>query len=306
MTGLLRSRLATGTRRDERPRRHVERRVDLGEARAVVALAEVADLEGHRREEAVGAPDAAGQVLLEEARGRVGLCGHDADCTPNGLSSVYAPISGQVRRFAARRPSWLTRTPPPPKAGTDDGRHDPLEHPPHRLGTADGAPPLLAGAVVALAAGGEARDRQVADGHPEARRRVRPRRRRPPRPRTRRRLRRRPGHLLRPGVRVGQQDALGRAMFVNTFQGDQGVLVAGALRLRGGTITLAGALVNGAGSLAVTGGTGAYAGARGGFSAEHVRRSPSSARTAPRATARRSRSRADGARALGPGVTPSA
>ncbi len=56
---------------------------------------------------------------------------------------------------------------------------------------------------------------------------------------------------------------LGRAMFLNTFQDDQGVLVAGALRLRDGTITLAGARVNGAGSLAVTGGTGAYAGARG-------------------------------------------
>jgi hypothetical protein len=56
---------------------------------------------------------------------------------------------------------------------------------------------------------------------------------------------------------------LGRAMFLSTFQADQGALVAGALRLRSGTITLAGARVNGAGSLAVTGGTGTYAGARG-------------------------------------------
>jgi len=56
---------------------------------------------------------------------------------------------------------------------------------------------------------------------------------------------------------------LGRAMFLNTFQEDTGVLVSGALRLRDGTITLAGARVNGAGNLAVTGGTGAYAGARG-------------------------------------------
>ena len=59
---------------------------------------------------------------------------------------------------------------------------------------------------------------------------------------------------------------LGRALFLNTFQDDQGVLVAGALRLRDGTITLAGARVNGAGSLAVTGGTGAYAAARGSYS----------------------------------------
>ena len=58
----------------------------------------------------------------------------------------------------------------------------------------------------------------------------------------------------------------GRAMFLNTFQQDQGVLVAGALRLNDGTITLAGARVNGAGSLAVTGGTGAYAGASGTYS----------------------------------------
>ncbi len=58
----------------------------------------------------------------------------------------------------------------------------------------------------------------------------------------------------------------GRAMFLNTFQDGQGVLVAGALRLNDGTITLAGARVNGAGSLAVTGGTGAYAGARGTYS----------------------------------------
>ena len=56
---------------------------------------------------------------------------------------------------------------------------------------------------------------------------------------------------------------LGRAMFLNTFQEDSGVLVTGALRLRNGTITLAGARVNGAGVLAVTGGTGAYAGAGG-------------------------------------------
>jgi len=59
---------------------------------------------------------------------------------------------------------------------------------------------------------------------------------------------------------------LGRGLFLNTFQGGQGVLVSGALRLRNGTITLAGALANGAGSLAVTGGTGAYAGARGTYS----------------------------------------
>ena len=63
---------------------------------------------------------------------------------------------------------------------------------------------------------------------------------------------------------------LGRAMFLNTFQGDQGVLVAGALRLRGGTIALAGAYVNGAGNLAVTGGTGAYAGARGTYAQNNV------------------------------------
>lgn len=56
---------------------------------------------------------------------------------------------------------------------------------------------------------------------------------------------------------------VGRAMFLNTFQPEQGVLVNGALRLRDGTLTLAGALVNGAGTLAVTGGTGAYTGARG-------------------------------------------
>ena len=61
----------------------------------------------------------------------------------------------------------------------------------------------------------------------------------------------------------------GRAMTLNTFQQDQGVLVAGALRLNDGTITLAGARVNGAGSLAVTGGTGAYAGARGTYSEEN-------------------------------------
>jgi hypothetical protein len=60
----------------------------------------------------------------------------------------------------------------------------------------------------------------------------------------------------------------GRAMFLNTFQQGQGVLVAGALRLNDGTITLAGARVNGAGSLAVTGGTGAYAGARGTYAEE--------------------------------------
>ncbi len=58
----------------------------------------------------------------------------------------------------------------------------------------------------------------------------------------------------------------GPAMFHNTFQQDQGGLVAGALRLADGTITLAGARVNGAGSLAVTGGTGAYAGASGTYS----------------------------------------
>jgi hypothetical protein len=45
-------------------------------------------------------------------------------------------------------------------------------------------------------------------------------------------------------------------MFLNTFQQDQGALVAGALRLRDGALTLAGARVDGAGSLAVTGGTG--------------------------------------------------
>jgi len=56
---------------------------------------------------------------------------------------------------------------------------------------------------------------------------------------------------------------LGRAIFLNTFQDRQGVLVAGAVRLRNGSITLAGVHVNGAGGLAVTGGTGAYAGARG-------------------------------------------
>ena len=66
-----------------------------------------------------------------------------------------------------------------------------------------------------------------------------------------------------PVFAANNRTRLGRAMMLNTFQGDQGVLVAGALRLRSGTITLAGAHVNGAGNLAVTGGTGAYAGARG-------------------------------------------
>lgn len=63
---------------------------------------------------------------------------------------------------------------------------------------------------------------------------------------------------------------LGRAMFLHTFQRDQGVLVAGALRLRRGTIALAGARVDGAGTLAVTGGTGAYAGARGTYAQSNV------------------------------------
>jgi hypothetical protein len=62
---------------------------------------------------------------------------------------------------------------------------------------------------------------------------------------------------------AANRSRIGRAMFLNTFQEAQGVLVAGALRLKDGTITLAGARVNGAGSLAVTGGTGHYAGARG-------------------------------------------
>lgn len=66
-----------------------------------------------------------------------------------------------------------------------------------------------------------------------------------------------------PVFAANNRTRLGRGMFLNTFQGDQGVLVAAALRLRSGTITLAGAHVNGAGNLAVTGGTGAYAGARG-------------------------------------------
>ena len=66
-----------------------------------------------------------------------------------------------------------------------------------------------------------------------------------------------------PVFAANNRTRLGRAMILNTFQGRQGVLVAGALRLRSGTITLAGAHVNGAGNLAVTGGTGAYAGARG-------------------------------------------
>lgn len=56
---------------------------------------------------------------------------------------------------------------------------------------------------------------------------------------------------------------IGRAMFVNTFQESQSVLVAGALRLPDGTITLAGTMLSGKAQIAVTGGTGRYAGAQG-------------------------------------------